>query len=301
MAPTIFVCLLLLGLVLSGIYVFFANQLCVVEDLHSAQSALTHLLNNQSGLVTQGSTKNAPSTWIAKFFCEAKASDIALVFFTWCLVVVTAWLGWATLKLWQAGERQIKVAAASAKAAQEAADTSKLALTHLQRPFVFVKEIDLHLDRAGAVMGAYAPIPGAVIGYKISAMMENSGSTPATRVMYNFNCGHVSLANLPTFNFPDQGPARPGVLGPKATLQTWSHTISAASMGQVVAGIDRWFVWGWVDYDGIFEGTPRHRTEFCFEVKANMLANGEIFMGFPMHDKFNATDSDCLRGPAPYP
>jgi hypothetical protein len=46
-------------------------------------------------------------SWFRKFACEAKAADIALVFFTWCLVIATLWLGWATLKLWKAGENQM--------------------------------------------------------------------------------------------------------------------------------------------------------------------------------------------------
>lgn len=29
----------------------------------------------------------------------------------------------------------------------------------------------------------------------------------------------------------------------------------------------RLFLWGWVEYDDIFEGTPRHRVDYCFEIK----------------------------------
>jgi len=37
-----------------------------------------------------------PERWITKFFCEAKALDVALVLFTYCLVIVTGWLVYAT-------------------------------------------------------------------------------------------------------------------------------------------------------------------------------------------------------------
>jgi hypothetical protein len=56
--------------------------------------------------VTGKSTKDGRNQWLSKFFCETKISDLALVMFTYGLLVATGWLVWATLKMWAAGERQ---------------------------------------------------------------------------------------------------------------------------------------------------------------------------------------------------
>jgi uncharacterized membrane protein len=45
--------------------------------------------------------------WRTKFFCEAKLADVALVLFSYGLVLVTAYLVWATIRLWTAGEDQL--------------------------------------------------------------------------------------------------------------------------------------------------------------------------------------------------
>ena len=58
----------------------------------------------------------------------------------------------------------------------------------------------------------------------------------------------------------------------------------------------RWYVWGWAEYDDVFSGTSRHRTEFCFEVKATRDPHtNEIYVAFPMHKRFNAADWNTLR------
>ena len=200
----------------------------------------------------------------------------------------------STILLWRATRD-------AARGGERAANIAEQALTRLERPFVFVKEIDLFTERAPDTPGTYGGVrPGTITAYKMSAVLENGGQSPAIRMAYNFNCGLIARHNIDTFDFPDQGPVERGVLGPKGMLQTKGQTISAATMIQIVGGIDRWFIWGWADYDDIFSDTKRHRTEFCFEVTARNLPDGQIFVSFPMHGKFSATDDDCLRKATPF-
>ncbi len=74
--------------------------------------------------VTGKNTKDGRNQWLSKFFCETKISDLALVIFTYGLLVATGWLVWATLKMWAAGERQADIAEKSANAALLAAETA---------------------------------------------------------------------------------------------------------------------------------------------------------------------------------
>lgn len=208
-------------------------------------------------------------------------AERTIAIFMVILAVSTIGLWLATRKLWKASEA---------------------GLANLERAFIFVKNISLTVDRDRKV-----PTPsGNVIGgqpqsYRIAVNFENSGQTPAVRVVYNFNCKSIGEKLLAGFSFPDIAPANRGVLGPKATLAVRDRSIPAQSISDIVSGKARWFIWGWVDYDDIFDKTDRHRTEFCFEVAGSRLPSGDIFISFPMHDRFNATDKDCLRRPEAFP
>lgn len=182
----------------------------------------------------------------------------------------------------------------TAKAAVDATDIAKRALHDLERPFVFVKELDWFYEEN--------PQTGVFYQGRLSVVLENSGSTPATRMTYSVNCGHIAASDIETYNFDDQtrNSVSKGVLGPKATLTTASQRISAATVTQLMPNVDRWFIWGAIEYDDVFEGTARHRTEYCFEIRAREMANKNLFFWFPMHNRFNATDGDCLRQPQPY-
>lgn len=93
---------------LCGAYIFFANRLCPIASEPHATSP--------------------PHSWIVRFACEAKAADVALVFFTYGLMAVTAWLAWATIKLWKAGEEQTKITREALIADQRAWITTSLVL-----------------------------------------------------------------------------------------------------------------------------------------------------------------------------
>jgi hypothetical protein len=71
--------------------------------------------------------------------------------------------------------------------------------------------------------------------------------------------------------------------------------ISAAEL-EPIAADSEWYLWGWVEYDDIFTGTTRHRTEFCFQIdRVRLPVTNDFLIEFKPHSRFNAADSDCLR------
>jgi hypothetical protein len=147
---------LLFGLALCGTYVFLADKFCAIE-LPTTPSPLQHLLgtakfDGQHQVIQQHKEQKS---WLGKFLCEAKAADVALVFFTYGLMVFTAYLAWATLKLWKAGEDQIalagKNAESAAKSALAASDSVQIAKDFLERGYAFggCGGRKLHTDQNG--------------------------------------------------------------------------------------------------------------------------------------------------------
>lgn len=62
----------------------------------------------------------------------------------------------------------------------------------------------------------------------------------------------------------------------------------------------RVFIWGWADYDDIFDATPRHRTEFCCRVVVIPQNPAQMMVRFETYRMHNGYDDDCFREPSPY-
>lgn len=178
LAPlALLVALFLLGFVLCGAYVFLADRFCAPEVASSVplpRSPLVHLLRVDGAQNQTSDEHGTPHRWIVKFFCEAKAADIALVFFTYGLMVVTGWLAWATLKLWKAGERQMDLirdnAAQQSHDMREANAISHNTMVADQRPWITANDPrlreDVTIDEGGAL-------------FRVSIKITNIGKTPA--------------------------------------------------------------------------------------------------------------------------
>lgn len=136
----------------------------------------------------EGSTQatkqeSKPSRWVTKFFCEAKALDVALVLFTYCLVIVTGWLVNATIGLRQEtatlatfAKQQAEDMKASIEVAREAASAAKLnaeAAISTERP-----NIGFRITHSGGTA------PKGAQPYNFSEAFQfqlfNYGRTPAT-------------------------------------------------------------------------------------------------------------------------
>ena len=114
-------------------------------------------------------------------------------------------------------------------------------------------------------------------------------------------CGKLFSEKMPTtFDFPD-GKIEQGNIGARAVFHSPTVSVSFADIQKCAAGTHHYYLWGWVDYNDVFEDTPRRRSEFCFEVEAKEDPNTrQMFLYFPMYGRFNGTDADCMRQPSPF-
>jgi len=84
-------------------------------------------------------------------------------------------------------------------------------------------------------------------------------------------------------------------LGPKGTTLLDAVEIPISSIAA-----QRVFIWGWADYDDIFDATPRHRTEFCCRVVVIPQNPAQMMVRFETYRMHNGYDDDCFREPSPY-
>ena len=71
-------------------------------------------------------------------------------------------------------------------------------------------------------------------------------------------------------------------------------TLSAEKLSDLVAGRSQFMVWGWAEYDDIFTGTKRHRTEFAAQLKVTSPDGGKSFAVIPMaRPNYNGSDEEC--------
>jgi hypothetical protein len=285
----LFLFLILIGIALVGTYIYMANKLCF------------HELPLQT---TQGS-----EIWLKKFACDAKISDIAIAFFTWCLVVVTGWLVWATVGLRGVTAELVHFAeqqATDMKASiQNAVEATKAAIASNQiavtnsvqqlQAYVTARDLQLTVHRRPPTPGAYIQIEGAAHTYGVTAILKNGGQTPATNVTINVSCQKLSKDLEGDFAFPDSPLFGQGVIGPQGEMHTPIIRLDATEF-EPIDGTTEWYLWGWVEYDDVFTGTIRHRTEFCFQIdRVRLPVTNEFLAGFRPYPRFNAAEADCLR------
>ena len=180
-----------------------------------------------------------------------------------------------------------------------------------QRAFVFLKEMAITFDRPpdpppGSMQHDLMSRLGAahlsIRSWRISPIWENSGNTPTRRLMLNFACREFSEPIPKDFDFPYEAVPEPSFIGPKAITLGSGVRLGADLIDKLAEhGNHQLYVWGFADYDDVFENTARHRTEFCFRVEVTgSNSDGFPMLAFPLHDKHNGADHECYRQPAPY-
>jgi len=197
-----------------------------------------------------------------------KLTDILLTLFNGLLVLVTAGLIYV-------GLRQEKHLRSTAR--------SEL------RAYVFMKEI--------IMQEVDSPEIGIRNNMRINVVWGHGGKTPTKNLLHNINWWHYEEGLPNDFNYPDKTHASPavGLIGPEATLHSVNVDIPVGLLDHVARRLTHVYVWGWVEYDDVIDGSSRHRTEVCVEV----LKDGDL-MSFHPKGKFNGADHDCYRTPSPY-
>jgi len=248
------------------------------------------------------------NNWYGPFF-ERPTDTLLVVFngllalFTWRLYAATNGLFTETAGLRSAAEQQSADMQASIKAAVDAVQNgitaNQIAVTVSERQlraYVTATNIDIVTHRDPGHLSAYLQtvVEGPVNTYRFTAILRNGGQTPAINVVTNFSCRRLRKGDLQGFDFPDSSDFGHGVIGPASEI----HTRSIPVVANVFEPVDdtEWFLWGWAEYDDIFDGTSRHRTEFSFEIeRTRPPGSAQIWALFKPLDRFNAVDEGCMR------
>jgi hypothetical protein len=229
---------------------------------------------------------------------QGNISEQQLAAYTFWLDVLTSILAISTLGLWLATLYSFKRQAAEAKRtlriAQDSADAAKeqvaVSRSALERAYVFCEHITSHWTAIKETE--------EVTKWTFTIVWRNSGKTPTRRAINNTNKWEgTHVGALPSdFDYPDYEASDPFLIGPKAVMHAGVFDISVETLIAMRAGNTRTYVWGWCDYDDVFAGTPRHRSEFCFEiiVTGNPIYKNGGFL-YKRHGPFNGFDEECFR------
>jgi hypothetical protein len=193
-------------------------------------------------------------------------------------VAVFTWLLWdSTRKLWKASERQLSL--------------TKLSLHATQAAVVFIRNFEsTHLPST----------PDPVTALRVTIVMENAGPTAAINLKshINFTAPSAELDDT-SFDYADiEGPGGTStVLGPKQVSELSAFDFPIELLLKLRSRERHGYLYGWIEYDDVFDDTARHRTEFCF--KLDVYSDPRVrqsCVNFNPWGKHNAIDRGCLRG-----
>jgi hypothetical protein len=167
---------------------------------------------------------------------------------------------------------------------------SRNATIESQRAWVFLKTFDANpvTDKSGAV-----------VAWEINPRFENSGSTPTKNLITYVDVAFNKID--PTTFPPDLHPERIGrgtLIGPKTTSAVTGAIALNGALKSAAQG--KLFVWGWVEYNDVFEHTPCHRMRFV----NNVVVLGDLtkvpppanpVLRFPSFPAFNESDDNCTH------
>lgn len=231
---------------------------------------------------------------------EKAKSDIELVKLTADLAKFTQWLAYATIALVVAtvglivmGILQSRDMKESIAQAERSANIANDSLTKLERALVYCSE---------QIFESPPSMLDPTSTCVVQLVFTNTGKT-WTKYGRTFHNWQSFATEMPaTFEFNDFA-GEPGTtfIGPGGTAIIGPALIPTEV---IWAALDRrvhLYVWAWFEYDDIFEGTPRHRTEFCVKIEPlrnpylNADGTGSVPIGFKIHRAFNGADEDCTK------
>jgi hypothetical protein len=219
-------------------------------------------------------------------FLKADGEAIT-AFFTLVVGLFTGALWLSTRELWRVTDATL-------------AHSEQTAIREL-RAYVSVKELSMQPFRSLGFQPGVGIVDGPIHSYRISAILENGGQTPTRNALININHTMRDTELPDDFSFPDGEISESAAIGARGIFGTPGFFVAIADVKRVIAKTKRLYFWGWIDYDDVFDDTPRHRTEFCFDVSPDEVEDrGQTYMRFPAHGRYNGADGDCVRRPRPY-
>ena len=203
-------------------------------------------------------------------------------------------LYWTSAQAWIGGGGAVLVffslifAGIAAFAASRQVRLSRDALIYTDRAFVFPQTVvwspllDIKSDK--------------IINWTAAIQWKNSGNTP-TRNLRLLIAKYIQREALPDEYDLDNVPLdyTPLLIAPGNTLESTQMVVSIEECEEIIAGRQQFYLYGWAEYDDVFDATPRHRTEFCYRI--NMGGNPRIRdkcgLRWNIHSRHNGADEEC--------
>jgi hypothetical protein len=189
---------------------------------------------------------------------------------------------------WLRAENEIDSTEALLKAIRDAMFISN-------RAFVFLKKLEWQFIGQKSTH--------TIVRWMFIPQWENGGNTPTKYMTHRINYAAFERTINSTFECPDVGDLEVShtMIGPKAIMHGAQIDIPVDVLDKIKNGELHAYLWGWADYNDVFPGTPRHRSEFCFEIIVHgdvRTENCQFF--FHQQGRHNGFDDECLHEPRPY-
>lgn len=225
-----------------------------------------------------------PASWSATFFCSIKATDLMIAGFVLFLALISVMQG-----LWL--RRAVE-------AAEESAHIVDSTMVATQRAYVVLREFKVHVTRLSAIED--------IQSCAVQPIWENAGTTPIRNGRSHVNWRYFERAipsDLDLADVDEMGNRivspdayLPLVIGPRGIAYSPVIVIEGSTIRMVREMQGRLLIWGWAEYDDIFDSVRRHRTEFCYQMNVTgSLSSSHI--GFSQYKRFNGVDDDCEKRP----
>jgi hypothetical protein len=224
----------------------------------------------------------APRQFSQSFICGVRVTDLVIAGFALFVVLIS-----------------VQQAFWLRRAVEAADDSTRLvgaALIATQRAYITFREFRVNVTRLSAI----EDIQNATV----QPVWENGGTTPArngrSHVSWKYFVGSIPT-DLELADFDETGNRivtddkyLPLAIGPRGLAHSPVIVIDGATIRNVRENQGRLLIWGWAEYDDIFEGSPRHRTEFCYQMNVTgSLSQSHI--AFSLYKRFNGMDAECER------
>jgi hypothetical protein len=242
---------------------------------------------------------------------EEKAEDKIARYTEWLALLTGGLVLVSAVQIWfltQADRTARKTAGAALKAAEateSSVEIAKSALRDTERPFVYLKTVDVLIERAPSTFGpidhtgTLGTILGKIISCTFTPLWGNSGRTPARRVLTYSNIKKFDSQLPDSVSFDEDVIPKSGVLGPNTEMYGIGSKIDEDEYYKLLGNELTMIIMGWADYDDVFPGTSRHRTEFCLQIKIVRNEEGTRVV-LPSYSRLNGFDDECQNKPKPY-
>jgi hypothetical protein len=208
------------------------------------------------------------------------SQGLALTYATIGLMVVAA-------SLWLMTFLQSRDLKAAVRAVREASDAAQRSTQFMERAVTLTQRATIIVGEPRAVWLRDAE--ERLVGCRLLVTWHNVGTTPTRNMI-------AAVAGLATDKPPPQTSAFPSVnarqqpaaVGPNAALNSAYVNLPIGLVADILARKAHYLFAGWAEYNDVFDRTPRHRVEFCYQVEFEGDPDAQrLEARFHIHGKHN--------------